>query len=129
MTRLQSMRARAARVLLIALGAGLVLFVAAALFIEPGKALIGGGLVAAAAGLAFAAWRTDADGWTARAAIASALIAIPVAFTYLMSERAWQIDMHMVFFAALAAVTVMCDWRADAPGCSGAPPWPPASVS
>ncbi len=34
-------------------------------------------------------------------------------FTYQFEGHAWQIDMHMYFFAALACIVAYCDYRAD----------------
>ncbi|HVF93943.1 MAG TPA: methyl-accepting chemotaxis protein [Sphingomonas sp.] len=35
----------------------------------------------------------------------------PALGVYLLSGHAWQIDWHMYFFVAMAALTVLCDWR------------------
>ncbi|UUL83199.1 methyl-accepting chemotaxis protein [Sphingomonas qomolangmaensis] len=36
---------------------------------------------------------------------------LPALGVYLYAGRAWQIDIHMYFFVALAALAVLCDWR------------------
>ncbi len=36
----------------------------------------------------------------------------PAALVYLLEAQAWQMDMHMYFFVALAALTLLYDWRA-----------------
>jgi hypothetical protein len=41
-----------------------------------------------------------------------ALMGEPVLLVYLLDGNAWQIDMHMYFFAALALTIAWCDWRA-----------------
>lgn len=38
----------------------------------------------------------------------------PALAVYMLSGHEWQIDGHMYFFVALAALTVLCDWRAIA---------------
>ncbi|MFT3965893.1 MAG: methyl-accepting chemotaxis protein [Sphingobium sp.] len=51
------------------------------------------------------------DGAT-RIAIAVTATAFPALFVYLFDGHEWQMDMHMYFFATLAALTVLCDRRA-----------------
>ena len=36
----------------------------------------------------------------------------PAILVYALRGHAWQTDMHMYFFVALAALTILCDWRA-----------------
>ncbi len=112
MTRLQTVRARALRVLFAAQCAFTGVYLAAGLIIDPSKALAGTVILAAVTALAGLSWRAAPDAWTTRAVFAAAMMAFPAALTFLMSGHAWQIDMHMTFFAALAAVTVLVDWRA-----------------
>ncbi len=112
MTRLDSMRARAQRILFFGMAGTVPIYVLASLLVDPAKALPGGLILAAAVGLAFAAWRTAPLEWTTRAVFGAAMMAFPACLTFMMSGQSWQIDMHMTFFAALAAVTILCDWRA-----------------
>lgn len=35
----------------------------------------------------------------------------PALLVFLLRDHQWQMDMHMYFFVALAALTVLCDWR------------------
>ncbi|MBO9377715.1 chemotaxis protein [Sphingomonas histidinilytica] len=35
----------------------------------------------------------------------------PAILVYMLQGHRWQMDMHMYFFVALAALTIMCDWR------------------
>lgn len=112
MTRLETMRTKAQKILMGAIAALSVVFVLAALFINPTKALAGGLILAAITGLVFVAWRANPSVWTTRALFGAAMMAFPACMTFLMMGRPWQIDMHMLFFAALAAVTILCDWRA-----------------
>ncbi|MBI1264257.1 MAG: chemotaxis protein [Alphaproteobacteria bacterium] len=112
MTRLQTVRAGALRVLFAAQCAFTAVYLAAGLIIDPSRALAGTLILAAVTALAGLSWRAAPDVWTTRAVFAAAMMAFPAALTFLMSGQAWQIDMHMTFFAALAAVTVLVDWRA-----------------
>lgn len=47
-----------------------------------------------------------------RIALAVTATAFPALFVYLLDGHPWQMDMHMYFFATLAALTVLCDGRA-----------------
>ncbi|HEX7855403.1 MAG TPA: methyl-accepting chemotaxis protein [Sphingobium sp.] len=47
-----------------------------------------------------------------RIALAVTAMAFPALFVYLFDGHPWQMDMHMYFFATLAALTVLCDRRA-----------------
>ncbi len=70
--------------------------------------------LALAALLAYPGWlwsRGEIDS-TARIAASMALVAIPAVMLYAFRGMAWQIDLHMAFFAALAITAVLCDWRA-----------------
>ncbi len=57
-------------------------------------------------------WRTGATDSTARIAASMALVAIPAIMLFAFRGMAWQVDLHMAFFAALAITAVLCDWRA-----------------
>jgi signal transduction histidine kinase len=47
----------------------------------------------------------------ARYVAAVALMAQPAMLVYLLAGHAWQMDMHMYFFAGLALLIGWCDWR------------------
>ncbi|WP_241233728.1 methyl-accepting chemotaxis protein [Altericroceibacterium xinjiangense] len=64
-------------------------------------------------GLAAIAGRTDS---TARLSAAASVVTMPALLLFVFEGAAWQTDLHMVFFAALAAVVILCDWRAIALG-------------
>lgn len=65
-------------------------------------------LALSAAGMWF--WRAAAD--ETLYVVAVALMGTVAALVYAMAGHPWQIDMHMYFFAALAMLAAMCDWRA-----------------
>ncbi|MFC3711074.1 methyl-accepting chemotaxis protein [Sphingoaurantiacus capsulatus] len=73
--------------------------------------------VAVAAGLAInlaptlAVWRGQLDG-RARIALALAALVHPALLVFLFRGHPWQMDLHMYFFAMLAAVSLLCDRRA-----------------
>ncbi|MFN4221911.1 MULTISPECIES: methyl-accepting chemotaxis protein [Novosphingobium] len=52
--------------------------------------------------------RNDA---AARHAMAAAVMSFPMILLYQWAGYPWMIDMHMVFFAALATIAVLADWR------------------
>jgi methyl-accepting chemotaxis protein len=73
------------------------------------------GLSAAAAGLALAASlvaRFDPTGAAARPTLGVALMGAVSLLVAAFAGHGWQIDMHMIYFAALATLIVFCDWRA-----------------
>jgi methyl-accepting chemotaxis protein len=50
----------------------------------------------------------------ARLAAAAGVVTVPALLLFVFQGAAWQTDLHMVFFAALAMVVILCDWRAIA---------------
>ncbi len=71
-------------------------------------------MVAALLSILPAIWvfvRQRIDGPT-RIALAMTAVAFPGLFVMLLDGHRWQMDMHMYFFATLAALAVLCDRRA-----------------
>ena len=66
------------------------------------------GVVAVVAGT----WWQDRSGPATRYIFAVGAAFMPAMLVYLLRGHPWQIDMHIYFFATLAIVTVLCDWRA-----------------
>jgi len=112
MTRLQSLREKAMVVIVGIQCAAVVIYLGKAAFVDGGKAVFGALILAAVAGMSAYLWRTAPKESTTRIALGAGMVAPPAAFTYMMSGLEWQLDMHMTFFAALAMVTLLCDWRA-----------------
>src|SRR5262245_41161833 len=56
-------------------------------------------------------WRLSGNGLSTRLVFAVALMSGVSMFTYQYEGHAWQIDMHMYFFAALACLVAYCDYR------------------
>lgn len=56
--------------------------------------------------LVFRANRIDAG---TRVALAVTAVSFPALFVFLLKGHPWQMDLHMYFFSALAALTVLCD--------------------
>ena len=112
MTRIDAVREQSQRVLLILLGAFVPVYAVAALFTAPDRLAGGAVFLALVAGLCFAAWRSAPQAVSTRISLAAGLIGFPAALTWMASGTTMQLDMHMVFFAVLAAATLLCDWRA-----------------
>lgn len=51
------------------------------------------------------------NGKAARIVTGIAAPLIPAALVFVTRGQPWQIDMHMTFFAMLAALVILCDWR------------------
>ncbi|ARS28561.1 methyl-accepting chemotaxis protein [Sphingomonas sp. KC8] len=47
----------------------------------------------------------------ARGAVAVMAALQPALFVYVLQDHAWQMDLHMYFFVAMAALAMLCDWR------------------
>ena len=56
-------------------------------------------------------WRISGNGLSTRLTFAVALMGGVSVFAYQLAGHAWQIDMHMYFFAALACLVAYCDSR------------------
>lgn len=109
---LDSMRRTGMRLLAAMMAAMALASVIAAWFVNvPNETL---GVLAAIALPAWPIWlaltgRIDS---TARMSVTMTIVAQPALMIFLFQGAAWQVDLHMIFFAALAATAVLCDWRA-----------------
>lgn len=63
------------------------------------------------AAAATASWKIGGNGPSTRMVVAVALMGGVSMFTYQLAGQAWQIDVHMYFFAALACLVAYCDYR------------------
>jgi len=68
-------------------------------------------LMAAMATAATVSWRTAGNSLSTRLIVAVALMGGPSTLVFQMSGHAWQVDLHMYFFAALACLVAYCDYR------------------
>jgi methyl-accepting chemotaxis protein len=68
-------------------------------------------LMAAMAAAATVSWRTAGNTLSTQLIVAVALMGGISTLVYQMSGHAWQIDVHMYFFAALAMLVAYCDYR------------------
>ena len=68
-------------------------------------------LMVAFAAAATLSWRTAGNGLSTSLVVAVALMGGVSVFTFQLSGHAWQIDVHMYFFAALACLVAYCDYR------------------
>jgi methyl-accepting chemotaxis protein len=63
------------------------------------------------AGGATIAYRLDPIGQSSRLVTAVALIGAVSLLVYVMRGQPWQLDCHMYYFAALAILSIYCDWQ------------------
>jgi methyl-accepting chemotaxis protein len=56
-------------------------------------------------------WRSNGNDLSTRLIFAVALMSDVAVFTYQLMGHPWQTDMHMYFFAVLAALVAYCDYR------------------
>jgi len=111
MTELDRLRARGILILVLAAWCGAVWLVGMALYLQTGKTTLTAGLVLATnIAPTWMAIRGRFD-QTARLTCATLAALYPAIGVYLLAGHGWQIDGHMYFFVALAALTVLCDWR------------------
>ena len=111
MTELDRLRARGILILVLAAWCGAVWLVGMTLYLQTGKTTLTAGLVLATnIAPTWMAVRGRFD-QTARLTCATLAAVFPAIGVYLLAGHGWQIDGHMYFFVALAALTVLCDWR------------------
>jgi methyl-accepting chemotaxis protein len=68
-------------------------------------------LISAMNGAATWSWRSAGNGLSTSLMVAVALMGGVSVLTYQFAGNAWQVDMHMYFFAALACLVAYCDYR------------------
>jgi methyl-accepting chemotaxis protein len=76
-------------------------------------------LNAALAAAATLSWRAAGNVLSTRLVVAVALMGSISVFPFELSGHAWQVDMHMYFFAALACLVAYCDFRPIVAGTIG----------
>ncbi|BCA58917.1 methyl-accepting chemotaxis protein [Sphingomonas sp. HMP6] len=109
---LTSLRLTAMRVLAGLITVLAVAVVAGALFVTlPGKwpAAVLAVLLAILPGAMAMQQRTDAS---ARMLTSITVMIMPVLLLFAFEGEPWQVDLHMTFFALLAIVAILCDWKA-----------------
>ncbi len=109
--RLDDLRLRGLRMLTVAGIACLVVLLLAGWMLDaPNTGL---SVLAAAASLLAPALmlRRGRHDLAARLSLAAPAMMLPAALLYLLAGHPWQMDAHMLFFVALAALTILCDWR------------------
>ncbi len=86
--------------------------VVAAVALGVGRPVLGpAAFVAIVAGALNLSWLRHGAALSTRYLSAIALMAQPALLLYLLGGNAWQMDMHMYFFAGLALLMGWCDWR------------------
>ncbi len=63
------------------------------------------------AGAATLSWKLSGGAAATRYLVAVAQMGMVAVILYQLMGDAWQVDVHMYFFAALAMLAVFCDWR------------------
>jgi len=109
---LNSLRQTGMRVLAGLIATLAVCVVAGALFVTmPGKwpAAVLAVLLAILPGVMALQQRTDAS---ARMLASITVMVMPVLLLFVFEGQPWQVDLHMTFFALLAIVAILCDWKA-----------------
>jgi methyl-accepting chemotaxis protein len=82
-----------------------------AFWLTNGDITTGAGIVAVVAVSSTIAWRSNAEAAATRFLIAAGAMINVGALLYLFAGHAWQIDVHMYFFAVLAMVAAFCCWQ------------------
>ncbi len=82
-----------------------------ALGLKSGSLLLPLVLAGIFAGVATLAWLRDPLAVAGRLMSAVALVAMVSLLLFQAAGLAWQIDLHMYYFAALAILAIHCDWR------------------
>jgi methyl-accepting chemotaxis protein len=100
------LRRRALGALVLLLWAGVPLVLAAAWATGASPPLVGG-IQAAMAAMATLAWRADPDAAWARTTAAAGTVGTAGVLVFAAAGTAYQVDMHMTFFVALALVAAM----------------------
>ncbi len=73
--------------------------------------IVPGAFMMAMALAATVSWRASGNGLSTRLIFAVALMGGVSVFVYQFAGHAWQIDIHMYFFSALACLVAYCDYR------------------
>ena len=111
MTSLSNIRQRA-QIATVLIMAGLwVVLLATAAFVAANRILPAGLFGLALLAVAGLSWKMAPNTDSSRVTAGTTLIGFPALFVYVMSGSDWQIDMHMMFFAALSISALMLDWR------------------
>ncbi|WP_421780581.1 methyl-accepting chemotaxis protein [Kiloniella litopenaei] len=112
MNDLQTIRTRAAKMFILFIFAHIVLTPAIAIIL--GVPFLDVTVMTVAVSLAVGlTWKfAGINSATTHYIIAVGLSLMPAIITYLFKGHPWQIDIHMYFFASLAMVTALCNWRA-----------------
>ncbi|HNB28849.1 MAG TPA: chemotaxis protein, partial [Alphaproteobacteria bacterium] len=109
MHAVELLRARTARVLAIYIAGHLPIVLALEWLLQGGPGWTSATMAAIAAATGLMAWR--AEGLSQRLFLGVAMMLTVACVLAAMRGQAWQIDIHMYFFAALAMLVAFCDWR------------------
>ena len=82
-----------------------------AFWLTKGDIATGAGIIAVVAVASTVAWRTQPEAAASRFLIAAGAMINVGALLYMFAGHAWQIDVHMYFFAVLAMTAAFCCWQ------------------
>tara|TARA_R110001592_G_scaffold251752_1_gene514458 strand:- start:530 stop:1987 length:1458 start_codon:yes stop_codon:yes gene_type:complete len=82
-----------------------------AFWLTQGDIATGAGIIAVVAVASTVAWRTRPEAAASRFLISAGAMINVGALLYMFAGHAWQIDVHMYFFAVLAMVAAFCCWQ------------------
>jgi methyl-accepting chemotaxis protein len=105
-----ALRETASKILLTVLWLHVPLAIAVGLTLH-GDWLLPAAFMVAMAGVSTLSWRTSGNGPSTRLIFAVALMGGVSMLVYQFEGHPWQTDMHMYFFAVLAALVAYCDYR------------------
>lgn len=114
MEQLQVLRANGLRALAFASIVGMLIIWAGTIWADSG--IIPPIAASLAALLTVYVAMTGGGDVTARCAVAAGVMTFPMMLLYQWAGSSWMIDLHMVFFACLAIIAVLADWRAIVTG-------------
>ncbi|MBX9797770.1 methyl-accepting chemotaxis protein [Sphingomonas sp.] len=108
---LQTMRQIGTRVMVALMAAGTLATLATGLVLGGAHTLAGTAICAVA--MALPVWNLvqGKSDMTARLTLGIAAPLVPAGMLFAMAGHPWQADMHMPFFAVIAALVILCDWR------------------
>ncbi|MCV3765429.1 methyl-accepting chemotaxis protein [Rhizobium sp. TRM95796] len=112
MNALDQLRAKASYGVLTLIWANVMFSLAASVFLPEGGSYIGVVASASIAALVTSVWVRDKFGPTIRTLSSIGLAAEVAVLVYQFKGGAYQVDMHMYFFATLAICAAWIDWRA-----------------
>jgi methyl-accepting chemotaxis protein len=111
MNSLEALRSNGQRTILYAIGLNAVIVPLVAFLVAPERALPAAFVLAGCLVTAVLFTRLEASKPYADIALSATLMAGPAVNLFVFAGHPWQIDMHMVFYAALGVTAMLASWR------------------